>query len=174
MLFRTWGGMLDAKTGSALKTKFESSPRALSLSNSSFSFSALFRSVISLKTRATPITLPFSSRIGALLSSMGNLVPSLVMSKAGSFISITASLLRTLVTGSSRGIPVFSFIIWKTSTSVLPMASSWSQPVTFRATGFMKMITPSLSVAITASPILSRVVESHFSLSLSLRSISCL
>ena len=49
----------------------------------------------------------------------------------------------------------------KTSSSGRPSASSWVQPVSASATGFMKVTAPLASVAITASPMLASVTPSH-------------
>ena len=121
--------------------------------------SACFRSVMSRNTRTTPVVLPSLSLIGAPLSSIGNSEPSLrnrIVWLAKPTIKPSSS---TFATGSSTSRRVCSLTMlnacftgfWETSLRVQPVSSS--------ATPFMKVILPSISVAITASPMLDRVVD---------------
>ncbi len=148
---------------------------------SSHSFFALIikfcissRSLMSWNTRTTPMMLPFSSLIGAPLSSIGILVPSLAVSTAFFARPTSVPSPSTFFTGFSIPCPVSSLIILNTSSTAFPPASSCFQPVNTSAAGFINITQPSVSVAITASPILLSTVESHSWLSFNFFSIPCL
>jgi len=147
----------------------------LCLSSDALSCStAIFRSVISRKTRTTPIIFPLSSLIGAPLSSTGLFVPSLAINSVWFASPTITPSLSTFATGSSACLPVFSFITLKTSFRGLPIASSCFQPVKASATGFINVINLLTLVAIKASPILLSVVASHCSLSFNFLCVVCL
>ncbi len=133
--------------------------------------SVILFSVTSLKTRTTPIISPLSFLIGAPLSAMGISFPSRLIKTVWLASPTTMPSRNTRSTGFSAGLPVISLTILKTCFKDLPLASFSFQPVSFSATGFMNVIFPFMSVAITASPMLLSVVKSHFSLSFNLFSI---
>jgi hypothetical protein len=66
-----------------------------------------------------------------------------------------------LATGLSTSAPVSSEKIRNTCSSGSPRASASCQPVNASEIGFINVIFPSASVAITASPMLRSVMSSH-------------
>ena len=64
-------------------------------------------------------------------------------------------------------------MIWNTSSKGRSRASAGGQPVSLAATGFRKETRPWRSVAITASPMLVRVVENRWRLAASSDRVRC-
>ena len=123
----------------------------------SSSFSAmrrcwLYTSVTSWKTSTVPVTSPLLSRIGAQLSAIWYSTPLRLMRVVWLARPNTRPLLSTLATGLTAGWRVWALMMWNTSVKSLPAASSSFHPVSFSATGFMRVMRPSASVEMTASP----------------------
>ena len=94
-----------------------------------------------------------------MVSSIGSSAPHFRRSSTGPFRGAPApsAITRSTGTGTEARVPASS--TWKISASGLPSASVADQPVSDSATAFAKVTRPSASVAITASPMLRRVVE---------------
>ncbi len=122
-------------------------------------FCAARSCVWSRKTSTTPIIVPLSSRMGAPLSAIGRSVPSRETSTVWLPRPATSPSRRTRCTGLSAAVRESSFTMWNTSSRLLPAASVSSHPVSRSATGFICLTRPPVSVVITASPILYRVVR---------------
>ena len=105
-----------------------------------------------------PRIFSFSSMMGAALSETRYSVPSLLMSTVCVIRSTTLPVRRTFSTGSATDLRVCSLMIWNTIGSGRPRASATVQPVRPTAIGFMRVMLPSTSVTMTASPMLSRVM----------------
>jgi hypothetical protein len=119
------------------------------------------RSVISRNTTTAPTMRPSSVWIGAALSSMGISRPSFESSRVWFARPVTAPSRSTFSTGLSTVRRDSSLTITKIFASRLPTASVSRQPVSASATGFMRVMRPAASVAMTASPILVSVVLSR-------------
>ncbi len=119
---------------------------------------------MSRKTSTTPNSAPVSVTMGAALSSMSNSLPLLDSRRVWSARPTTFPSRKTFFAGFSTGRRVSLFTMSKTRSIDFPRASSRAHPVRDCATGFMKETAPFMSAAITASPMLERVVENHFSL----------
>ena len=119
---------------------------------------------MSRKTSTTPSPSPLFVRMGAAVSSMSYSLSPLDSKRVWSAKPTTFRSRKTLLTGFSMGLRVFLSTMSNTRSMDLPMASAPVQPVSDWATEFIKVTAPFMSVAITASPILPRVVESNFSL----------
>ena len=104
---------------------------------------------------------PSSPRMGAALSSMGRSVPSFATSTVWLASPWILPVAITVSTGLVTGSRVVSSMMTKTASSGLPLAWAMVQPVNSTATAFMKTTRPAKSVAMTASPMLLRVVENH-------------
>ncbi len=113
-------------------------PVSLSWKERCFSFSScFFFSVMSLKIITAPLTLPSLLFIGAELSVIFLLVPSLEI-KTGSFSnSQIFPVASTSIAMSFNFFPLVSLIRLKTSAKGLPKTSSDFQPVSCSATEFM-------------------------------------
>ncbi len=125
--------------------------------STSRSFSTFRCSVTSRNTSTTPMVVPSEPFIGALLSAIARSVPSFAMSTEWLPSPTTLSPLKTFAIGSSTGLRVASFSIFKISCEGCPVASSIFQPVNSCAISFINVIRPSVSVAITPSPMLFNV-----------------
>ena len=154
-------GLRRLKYPSEPAIQSKSSERVKYLSASS---RACLRSVMSLKTRMTPSSAPWFVTMGAALSSISNSLPFLEISSVWSARPTTFPSRKTFFTGVSTGRRVSLFTMSKTKSIDLPRASSIFQPVSDWAIEFMNVTAPFVSAAITASPMLPRVVENHFSL----------
>jgi len=114
--------------------------------------------VISLKTRTTPWMLFWSSFIGAPESAIWYSFPSFEINLVWFASPTIFPVLITASTGFSPFSPVSELTILNTLSSGRFKAFSSFHPVSSSATGFILVISPFLSVAITASPIELRVV----------------
>ena len=97
--------------------------------------------------------LPPASRIGAALSAIWVSWPSRASSAVWLARVTTAPLSITRCTGLAEGNRVCALRVRKTSASGRPRASASGQPVRRSAAGFMRVMLPAASVAITASAI---------------------
>ena len=132
-------------------------PRDSSFFSFSRSCSILCSSVTSRKTKTTPMTSLFLSRIGAQLAAIFSLPPSQDTSIIWLVGSTICPVAITFCTGFSHDSPVTPLIRRNTSANGRPWASLRDHPVISSAARFSRVIKPSLSVEITPSPILRRV-----------------
>ncbi len=123
--------------------------------------SARRSSVTSRNTRTAPTVSPSPSRIGAALSAIGRSLPSRCRSTVWFARPTVCPVRITRSTGLSTTCRLFSLMIRNTSTSGRPAASPAAQPVNSSAHGFMNVTRPSLSDAITPSPMLLRVTRKY-------------
>ena len=123
--------------------------------------SAFLRAVISRKTRTAPIIFPSASRIGAALSSMGRSVPSRAIRIVWFASPTTTPSFRARKAGFATVLRVCSLTILNTNPRGWPSASCSFQAVSSWATEFKNLTLPSVSVAITASPMPASVVRNH-------------
>ena len=121
--------------------------------------SALRRSLMSWKTKTTPLVRPRASLMGAPLSSIGVSAPPRAMSRVWLASPTTFPSRKTLAAGLWTSRRVCSLTMRKTSASGRPRASASVQPVRRSATAFMNSTRPAASVEMTASPMLFKVVS---------------